>query len=284
MREGIPSGTSFLVSFARGLGVDDLELDPMASKWLPSWLGLLVDAPKRMGPVGHWYRRAIRATTFGMIDHMVLRTAAIDSHLVRAIASGIEQVVILGAGLDARAWRMPVLAGATIYEVDHPSTQGFKRDRIGDLKPPTEIRYVSVDLERERFSEIIVEAGFQPAERSVWIWEGVAMYLPIEAVRDSLSQLVPLAAPGSELLMTYRVPNALPFGPLGRIAIPLVFSMGGEALGATLSPSELESTLAPDWRVVYDQNADGWQQFSSSQAEPPRTFLGERLTVARREG
>jgi len=247
-------------------------------------MALLVDAPKRMGPVGHWYRRAIRATTLGMIDHMVLRTAAIDAHLVQAIASGIEQVVILGAGLDARAWRMPALVGATIYEVDHPATQGFKQDRTRDSKPPTEVRYVSVDLERDRFSEVIVEAGFQPAERSVWIWEGVAMYLPIEAVHDSLSQLLALAAPGSELLMTYRVPNALPFGPLGRIAIPFVFSLGGESLEATLSPSEIETTLAPDWRVVYDQNAVGWQQFSSSHADPARTFLGERLAVARREG
>lgn len=255
----------------------------MASRWLPPWLGLLVDAPKRMGPVGHWYRRAIRASTLGMIDHTVLRTAAIDAHLVQAITSGIEQVVILGAGLDARAWRMPALAGATIYEVDHPATQSFKQDRIRDCKPPTEVRYVPADFERERFSELIVEAGFQPAEPSVWIWEGVAMYLPIEAVHDSLSQLIPLAAPGSELFMTYRVPNALPFGPLGRIAIPFVFSVGGEPLGATLSPSELESTLAPDWQIVYDQNADGWQQFSSSQADPARTFLGERLAVAKRE-
>ncbi len=284
MREGIPSRTSFLVAFARGLGVDDRELDPMAGKWLPPWMGRLVDAPKRLGPAGQWYRNAVRAATFGMVDHMVLRTAAIDAHLVNAIEAGIEQVVILGAGLDARAWRMPVLARTTVYEIDHPSTQQFKRRRIEGSVPPTEVRYVAVDFERERFSEAMMETGFQPSRRSVWIWEGVAMYLPVEAVNDSLAQLIPLSAPGSQLLMTYRVPDVLPFGRLGRTAIPIVFSVGGEPLGAALSPSEVESTLAPDWRVLYDENADGWQRFSHSQADPARTFLAERLAVARREG
>ena len=284
MREGVPSGTSFLVSFARGLGVDDRVLDPLASKWLPPWMGRLVDAPKRLGPAGRWYRHAIRATTFGMIDHMVLRTEVIDAKLVKAVETGIEQVVILGAGLDARAWRMPVLVGTTVYEVDYPSTQQFKRESIEGSVPPTEVRYVAVDFERERFSEAMVRAGFQPSQRSVWIWEGVAMYLPIEALNDSLAQLVPLSAPGSELLMTYRVPDALPFGLLGRVAIPMMFSVGGEPLGAALSPSDVESTLAPHWRVLYDENADGWQRFTSSRADPARSFRAERLAVATREG
>lgn len=283
MRKGIPSGTSFLVSFARGLGVDDQEIDPMASRWLPVWMGRMIEAPKRLGSVAAWYRGAIRAGTFGMIDHMVLRTAAIDAHLERSVASGIQQVVILGAGLDARAWRMSALGGATVYEVDHPATQDFKRNRICESKPPTEIRYVPVDFERERFSEAIVDAGFKSTERSVWIWEGVTMYLPIAAVQDSLQQLIGLTVAGSDLLMTYRVPDGLPFGRLGGAAIPAMFSLGGEPLRAVLTPSELGSSLNPDWRVLYDDNAEGWRRFSNSQAHPARTFLAERLAVARRE-
>src|SRR5210317_2216070 len=100
MRDGLPSGTSFLVSFARGLGVGEQELDPLARELLPPWLARLAEPPSGLRGVAGLYRNAVRATTFGFIDHMVLRTKAIDIHLAGALGSGIEQLVILGAGLD----------------------------------------------------------------------------------------------------------------------------------------------------------------------------------------
>ncbi|MGB5811250.1 MAG: SAM-dependent methyltransferase [Polyangiales bacterium] len=283
MGEGIPSGTSFMVSFARGLGVDDRDLDPLASQWLPRWMGLLAEAPGHLGPAARWYRRWARVTSMGMVDHMVLRTEAIDAKLREAIEAGVDQIVILGAGLDARAWRLPNLKGTTVFEVDHPATQRFKRARIGDALPPTEVRYVPVDFERERFSGALEASGLVQTRATAWIWEGVAMYLPVAAVEDSIAQMTRLSAPGSQLLMTYRVPDALPFGRIGAIAIPLVFAIGGEPLGAAFSPRDLELQLRPEWRVSYDADATGWRTLTGSPADPSRSFLSERLAVATRE-
>lgn len=271
-----------MVSFARGLGVDERALDPLARELLPSWLARLVDAPETLGDLGGLYRSALRATTFGFIDHMVLRTEAIDAHVVAALRLGIDQLVILGAGLDTRAWRLSELKDATVFEVDYPATQQYKRSRIVGRAPPTEVRYVAVDLEQERFSDGLARAGFRGDATSVWIWEGVAMYLHLRAVHDTLEQLTSLAAPGSQLAMTYRVPGMLPFGALGRVAIPALFAAGGEALKGAIRPDELASAVAPGWEVAYDADARGWQKLTGSFASPARSFLSERLAVMTR--
>lgn len=284
MRAGLPSGTSLLVSFARGLGVDEQEVDPLAFDLLPPLLSRLASAPRRLGAGAGLYRAAVRATTFGLIDHMVLRTQAIDAHLASALQSGIDQLVILGAGLDARAWRLDSLTNVTVFEIDHPSTQQYKRKRISQKTSPTDIRYVSVDFERESFSGRLREAGFRSGAPSVWIWEGVAMYLPLAAIRDTLDQLTELAAKGSELAMTYRVPGMLPYGVLGRLAIPAVFAAAGEPLKSTLEPQELASSVGPDWEVTFDEDARGWRGFGGSIANPSRSFLSERLAIVRRRG
>jgi methyltransferase (TIGR00027 family) len=282
MRAGLPSGTSLLVSFARGLGVDDDEVDPLASDLLPPLLARLATAPRRLGRASGLYRNAVRTTTFGLIDHMVLRTRAIDGHLASALRSGIDQLVILGAGLDARAWRLDALKQATVFEVDHPSTQRYKKERIANRKPPTDIRYVAVDFETERFSDGLERAGFRAGAPSVWIWEGVAMYLPVPAIHDTLEQVTSLAAAGSELAMTYRVQGLFPFGAIGRTAIPAAFRAAGEPLKSTLEPHELVSAVAPAWDVVYDEDSRGWQKRTGSRAKPARSFLAERLAIVKR--
>lgn len=184
--------------------------------------------------------------------------------------------------MDARAWRLAALRGKTVFEVDHPATQRYKLDRIAGAPPPTDIRYVSVDFEKEGFSARLRQAGFVPAEPSVWIWEGVTMYLPLAAVSDTLGQITSLAAEGSVLAMTYRIPHRLPFGAVGRAAIPALFAAAGEPLKSTLEPSELASALAADWEVTYDEDARGWIDLGRSAAAPARAFLSERLAVADR--
>lgn len=282
MREGRPSGTSLLVSFARGLGVDERPIDSMANELLPAWLGRIASAPSRLGSAGPLYRRLVRATTFGLIDHAVLRTQAIDLHLVSALRSGIEQLVILGAGLDARAWRLSELESTTVFEVDHPATQAYKRRRIASRAPRADLRYVAVDFEKDLFSPLLERAGFRSDRPSVWIWEGVTMYLPQAAIRGTLEQLTGLAAVGSELAITYLVPGMLPFGAFGRATIPSVFKAAGEPLKGALEPQQLVSTITPAWDVVYDEDDRGWRRLTGSNAVPSRYFVSERLAVAKR--
>jgi methyltransferase (TIGR00027 family) len=284
MRGDRPSGTSLLVSFARGLGVDDKTLDPVAPDLLPAWMARLATMPTSLGAAASMYRRSIRMATFGLVDHNVLRTQAIDAHVLDALEMGARQLVILGAGMDARAWRLAALRGVTVFEVDHPATQRYKRDRVATKTPPTDIRYVPVDFEKEALDEPLQRAGLRPKAPSIWIWEGVAMYLSLGAVHGTLRQLTALASEGSVLAMTYRVPNELPFGALGRTAIPAFFAAAGEPLEVTLEPSELADIVAPDWSIIYDDDARGWRALTGSVATPSKAFLSERLAVLTRTG
>ena len=88
---------------------------------------------------------------FGMVDHVCLRTAAIDAAVVRAVEAGCRQLVILGAGLDGRAWRLNALREVDVYEVDHPDTQAEKRRRVdGLMQAASSVSFVPVDFARDR--------------------------------------------------------------------------------------------------------------------------------------
>lgn len=128
MREGSRSLTSDWVAALRALyteGPPELAVidDPAALALLPT----LLAAPLRVGtrlPYGaRALHRVIGLATRGLSYGIPLRTAAIDEAVRRSVSEGIEQLVLLGAGLDARAWRMPELASITVYELDHPATQ-----------------------------------------------------------------------------------------------------------------------------------------------------------------
>jgi methyltransferase (TIGR00027 family) len=133
---------------------------------------------------------------------MVPRTIAIDD-AVRG--HGATQVVVLGAGLDARAWRMPELSATTVLEVDHPASQRDKQRRIGELAPTAAaVVPVAVDLEHERLRPALERAGFDANAPTTWVWEGVVPYLTEEAVVSTVSQVADLAAPGSLLVVNYQ--------------------------------------------------------------------------------
>jgi len=135
---------------------------------------------------------------------MALRTAAIDDAVREAAA---PQVVILGAGLDGRAWRMPELATSIVFEVDHPDSQRDKRERIGALTPTArEVRFLAVDFARDSLDAALEQAGQVVTERTMWVWEGVVMYLTPENVEATLRVIARRSAPGSRLSITYAAP------------------------------------------------------------------------------
>src|SRR5690349_10880739 len=95
-----------------------------------------------------------------MADMIALRTAAIDTAVRDAIAAGAKQLVVLGAGYDGRAWRMPELTGVKVFEVDHPATQGFKRARLSELPPSKGIvTFVSMNFETESLDADLLDLG-----------------------------------------------------------------------------------------------------------------------------
>src|SRR4051812_20671132 len=133
-----------------------------------------------------------------MADMIALRTAAIDMAVREAIAGGVTQLVILGAGYDGRAWRMSELAGVKVFEVDHPATQGDKRAHLSELPPAIGVvSFVTIDFERESLDIVLDRAGHDRSAPTCWIWEGVVMYLTRDAMRSTLAGIAGRSARGS---------------------------------------------------------------------------------------
>ena len=178
---------------------------------------------------------------------MVPRTVAIDA-AVRE--HGATQVVVLGAGLDARAWRMPELAGATVVEVDHPASQRDKQRRLGDLTPIARtVVPVPVDLSRERLTPALERAGFDPTVETTWVWEGVVPYLTPDAVRATVTQLGELSAGGSRLVVNYqsRSLTATVMRRLMRLVLRLTRQpdpLAGEPWRSTWTPTSMRTMLS----------------------------------------
>jgi methyltransferase (TIGR00027 family) len=134
----------------------------------------------------------------------IARTWLIDEWLRAAVGDDIKQVVILGAGFDCRAYRLPWPASVTFFEVDQPATLAVKLDRLGDALPELrmKVHFVPIDFNREPLREALADAGLDPRRQLVCLWEGVTNYLSAEGV-DSVLAFVSGCAPGSRLIFTY---------------------------------------------------------------------------------
>ncbi len=181
--------------------------DPTALALLPADARARVERIRAGGSPRTRRERFERAFLEKRASMMVARTVAIDD-VVRSAAS--PQVVILGAGLDGRAWRMPELEEAVVFEVDHPDSQRDKRARVGGLtQRASSVRFVPVDFTRDDLDAALAASGHDPARPTTWIWEGVVMYLEPADVEATLSVIARRSANGSQLTIAYVGPSLL---------------------------------------------------------------------------
>ena len=105
----------------------------------------------------------------------IVRTRVIDDLMQDAIRSGARQLVLLGAGLDSRGCRLDETGKIEVFEVDHPATQDMKKERFRACmgKLPANVRYVTMDFERDALEAQLIESGYNPAVQTVVVWEGV---------------------------------------------------------------------------------------------------------------
>jgi methyltransferase (TIGR00027 family) len=137
-----------------------------------------------------------------MKDQPAARTTFFDAALQRHLA-GIDQLVILGAGLDTRAYRLPAGMRIRCFEVDTPKTQAFKREMLKKAGvDTTRVTYVPADFENEDWFEQLVDAGFAPDKPTFFLWEAVTMYLDREAVETTLRKIAATAT-GSVVAFDY---------------------------------------------------------------------------------
>ncbi|MBO0867334.1 MAG: class I SAM-dependent methyltransferase [Micromonosporaceae bacterium] len=209
MEAGRESRTAVLTCQARaaadGLLVADRFSDPVAIELLAGDERAVVRQVRDQAPPRRWSERmgyeVVRVTT----GILVARTVAIDDAIRDHTA---PQLVILGGGLDARAWRMPQLSTVDVFEVDHPASQQDKRDRIGDRAPLAKsVRFVPVDFARGRLDAALESAGHRADQATVWVWEAVVQYLRNAEVVSTVQALAGRSAPGSRLIVNYASPT-----------------------------------------------------------------------------
>jgi methyltransferase (TIGR00027 family) len=133
-------------------------------------------------------------------EQIAVRTRFFDDFFVEATGAGIRQAVILAAGLDARAYRLPWPAGTVVFEVDQPEVIAFKSSTLDQLgaEPTAQRRTVAVDL-RDDWPGALRESSFDAIAPTAWIAEGLLPYLPPDAQDRLLDEITALSAPGSRL-------------------------------------------------------------------------------------
>jgi methyltransferase (TIGR00027 family) len=142
----------------------------------------------------------VRAWLQAMTDFMAVRTAFFDEFLLNAAQTGVRQMVILAAGLDARAWRLRWPDGVTLYELDQPKVLEFKSTTLQrhGVAPAAHQVSVPVDL-RQDWPTDLRQAGFDESQPSAWLAEGLLRYLPASA-QDVLIERVHVLSPAGSWL------------------------------------------------------------------------------------
>lgn len=189
---------------------------------------------------------------------MVPRTVAIDD-AIREHAAG--QLVILGAGLDARAWRMSELAHAVVFEVDHPASQADKRERLRDRTPVArEVRFVATDFGQQNLADTLDQAGHRIDAPTTWVWEGVVPYLTPAQVDATVHAIERRSAKGCRMVINYNVSSA--GASIGRGIARVMMRLArtpdpwrDEPHRSRWTPEELSALLgAHGFRTITDRN------------------------------
>jgi methyltransferase (TIGR00027 family) len=204
-----PSRTAVVVCQGRAAAHDRIAVgrfsDPVALSLLRDDERTVVEQVRREAPPKSWRDRMNYEFVRGCAGLMARRTIAIDD-AVREHPT--EQLVILGAGLDARAWRMDELSATIVFEIDHPASQADKRSRLGDRAPKArQVRFVATDFARQAIGEELEQAGHRDDMPTTWVWEGVVPYLTDAQVGATLVAIAARSARGSRLVVNYQAPS-----------------------------------------------------------------------------
>jgi methyltransferase (TIGR00027 family) len=182
--------------------------DPFARDFLPEGFTVI-------GPHDISEQEALalfKAIVPGFHEFFIARTRYIDDHLQDCIDKGLEQLVILGAGYDSRAYRFDALAHQIkVFEVDHPATQDVKKAKVLERFKalPAHVSYISVDFIKEDFQSGLFANGYDRQLKTLFIWEGVTMYVDSDTVEKTLDFIANNVGNGSSLIFDYTYPEVL---------------------------------------------------------------------------
>lgn len=256
MRTGRASNTAQFVALNRALADLAPEVegfsDPTAVELLsPRWRRVVERSKRRRhgSPYPFWVNR-------GMAVYNQFRTVVLDDAICDSQPAG--QLVILGAGLDDRAYRLPCLGCTSVFEVDHPDTQAIKSARTAALTPAAHsLDYVAVDFGHDDLGHLLLAAGFDAGVPTMWIWEGVTMYLSAAEVEATMTASANLSAPGSRLALTYF--DEMKPGAGQKAFLALFGLLTGEPVRSTFSTASLSQLAArTGWTTTANSGLEDW--------------------------
>jgi methyltransferase (TIGR00027 family) len=224
------------------------------------------------------------AVAKGIYGVQICRTRYIDDALQSAISKRINQVVILGAGYDTRAYRLPELKSANVFEVDLPMVQDDKKKKLQNYlgQLPGNVAYIPIDFDTQTLDTVLSATNFDHKAPTIFIWEGVTQYLSEDAVRQTFS-FVGRSAPKSLIVFTYvlksiieRRSNILDANHMMDVIAkqaPWIFGLEPSSISDFLKPYHL--TI-----VAGVGNQDYQEKYLKPKGRKLDVFEGERIAQA----
>jgi len=202
MRRKQSSLTAAGIAMARAVESEKPEgericYDPYARQFIPGWMYHILGFFIRSG-YAEWRGP-------GVNGYLIARDRYIDDVLQYHLNTGLQQLVILGAGYDSRAYRFDLPGRVRTFEVDHPATQ---QDKLVKLRrifgiAPDHVTYVPIDFNTQTLAGCLLESGYDPDIKTLFIWQGVTMYLDPSAVDVTLEFVAQQSGPGSAIVFDY---------------------------------------------------------------------------------
>lgn len=143
--------------------------------------------------------------------YVVMRTRYIDDYLNKCIEDGIQQIVIMGAGYDTRAYRFKKIEKIKIFEIDYPTTQEAKKTIIKKIFKvlPENVIYISIDFTKEKLADVLFRNKYNKKLKTLFIWEGTTPYITADSVDETLSFIRSSSGKGSSIIYDYILKSVI---------------------------------------------------------------------------
>lgn len=278
-RAGRSSKTAMVVAWHR---FDESQMpegericyDPYAVHFMsPEMLAQYRD-PIKLKAAREYWERLIP----GMGNSIRARVRYFDDFVKKSIDEGLEQLVIMGAGYDTRAYRIECLKDKVkVFEMDYPDTQGVKTNKIKEIfgRLPDHVFYVPVDLVTDDLGQRLLAKGYDRSRKTLFLMEGILMYLQPEAVDEILSFIKDNSGKGSSIIFDYYLESVIDGTcEVGRnirdfskqVGEPLLFGIKEGTVETFLAErgfSKIKNVTSEDYNKVYFQGVNEGRTVSS---------------------